>query len=111
MSGHDYPENVAVDWCIDATIMRPGRPLRHNVMGTAEAATADVIDWLETLDGNLGDKPRVKVVATLTSEQLPGWEHEVTSSCVGMPASEAIEYSVDWLAKVAVMQNWGGGGS
>ena len=103
-----YPEvPVIVDWCITARVKGDGQPQRFQAMGLAEQATVDMIAWLKARD-RLGDKPRIELVAELTSEQLPGWEHEVTSKAVGMAAEEAVEYSVDWLRQVAAMENWGG---
>ena len=103
----EYPTNVVVDWCITAKVKGKGKPQRHMTEGSAEGATAAMVAWLQQLD-NLGDKPRVMISAELTSDQLPGWEHEVSSCIEGMPAEAAIEYSVDWLETNAEMENWGG---
>lgn len=103
---------VVVDWCIEAKVKGKGRPLRHETMGSAADATAQMASWLESLinTGKVGGTPRVMLEAELTSEQLPGWRHEVSSCIEGMPADAAIEYSVEWLVTVAEMDNWGGGG-
>lgn len=108
-----YP-GVIVDWCITAKVKGKGKPQRHQVMGDAQTATSQMAAWLEGLalsNGESdGDAPHVYVEADLTSEQLPKWVHTVTSSISGMPAEEAIEYTVDWLDTVRDMDNWGGGG-
>lgn len=107
MSG--YTDPVVVDWCIAAKIKRiKGKPQKHMTEGSAEGATSAMIAWLQQRDG-LGDQPSVMVTAELTSDQLPGWMHEVESCIEGMPADEAIEYTIDWLVTVKEMENWGGG--
>lgn len=103
-----YPD-VIVDWCITAKVKGKGKPQRHQEMGDAHTAPLRAAEWLQGLT-DLGDAPHIYIEAELTSEQLPGWVHTVSSSVYGMPAEEAVEYAVDWLDTVRGMENWGGGG-
>ena len=103
-----YP-GVVVDWCITAKVKGKGKPQRHQEMGDAHTATDAMSAWLEQFENESGDL-RIEVEAELTSEQLPGWVHEICSKIGGMPAEEAVEYSANWLFTSAGMANWGGGG-
>jgi hypothetical protein len=49
---------------------------------------------------------------TMTSPQLPGVSHRITSVISGpMPSERARYYAADVAAKVAQLADWGGGGS
>ena len=48
-------------------------------------------------------------VWTITSPQLPGVVHTITSVITnGMPSQRARDYAADVAAKVATLKDWGG---
>lgn len=102
-----YP-GVIVMWCIEARVKSRGKPHRHETMGDAQTATDAMAAWLEQFADEPGS-PRIDIKTELTSEQLPGWVHKTGSEVAGMPAEEAVEYSVNWLKNEAKMKNWGSG--
>ena len=61
---------------------------------------------------NITTHCEVRQVWTITSPELPGVVHTVTSVIAGgMPSQRARDYAADVAIKVAQLADWGGGGS
>jgi hypothetical protein len=61
---------------------------------------------------NIETQCEVRQSWTITSPQLPGVTHVITSVISGgMPSDRARYYAADMADKVAKLVDWGGGGS
>ena len=110
MSYHeDYPDEIAVSWCVTARVKAKGKPLVHTTMGGGIAACTEMSDWLEALVV-VGDKVSVAIEADLTSDEVPEGSENFRFSASGL-GPVAIRYGQEWLAAVGPLEGWGGGGS
>ena len=113
----DYPDEIAVDWCVTARVKGKGKPLTCMTTGDGLTATAAMIAWLEGSECNgsqltvTGDNVSIEIECDLTSDQVPGGSENFRFACSGLPVPASLVYAKEWLAAVGTLMGWGGGGS
>jgi hypothetical protein len=110
LSDYDYPPSeIAVDWCVMARVKGKGKPFTNTTMGGGVEACNAMIDWLGGLAVE-GERITVDIVASLTSEEVPGGFEKFSFEAGGL-GEAAILYAQQWLAANGPLEGWGGGGS